>query len=485
MKKIKLLTIILAIILVTMVAFFGVYVPVQNRMEEKVKDYEYAMDLKGGRNIRLVVDTSNDIIIKDANGNEVTDADNLSDEELTEKGYTKEETPRNSEEVLIEDNYKKSKGIIEKRLNDLGVNNYVTKLDSASGDILVEVPENYYTDNVINNISKTGRFEIVDSQTQEVLMDNNDIKLANVMYGADQSSSTSTGTMVYLNIEFTKEGKSKLEEISTNYTETTESTDTNTTEDSNASDENTTTEEATEETAQKTITMKIDGEEIMSTSFEEPIRTGKLQLSIGHGSTDADTLNDYINQASNMAVVLDTGNMPIRYTVDTNEFVKSDITQNELQIAGFIVLGISAIGLIILIIRYRTMGILGAFSFVGLASILLLVIRYTNVVLSLEGIFGIAVILILNYIFVNKFLNKLKDKRKELAKKEVINANKETYKEFFIRIIPVIIMVIAFSFVQWTPISSFGMVMIWGISLIALYNVIVTNNLLKLKAKKD
>ena len=98
---------------------------------------------------------------------------------------------------------------------------------------------------------------------------------------------------------------------------------------------------------------------------------------------------------------------------------------------------------------------------------------------------GIAVILILNYIFVNKFLNKLKDKRKELAKKEVINANKETYKEFFIRIIPVIIMVIAFSFVQWTPISSFGMVMIWGISLIALYNVIVTNNLLKLKAKKD
>ena len=36
MKKIKLLTIILAIILVTMVAFFGVYVPVQNRMEEKV-----------------------------------------------------------------------------------------------------------------------------------------------------------------------------------------------------------------------------------------------------------------------------------------------------------------------------------------------------------------------------------------------------------------------------------------------------------------
>ena len=39
MKKIKLLTIILLIVLITMVAFFGVYVPVQNRMEDKVKDY--------------------------------------------------------------------------------------------------------------------------------------------------------------------------------------------------------------------------------------------------------------------------------------------------------------------------------------------------------------------------------------------------------------------------------------------------------------
>ena len=55
MKKIKLLTIILAIVLVTMVAFLGVYVPVQNRMENQVKDYDYAMDLEGGRNIRFFI----------------------------------------------------------------------------------------------------------------------------------------------------------------------------------------------------------------------------------------------------------------------------------------------------------------------------------------------------------------------------------------------------------------------------------------------
>ena len=473
MKKIKILTIILLIILITMVAFWGIYTQVQNRMENQVRDYSYAMDLAGSRVVRLIVSNGSETTVKDSEGNVVEDSENLTDDEITANGYTKEETPYNSDDVKTVDNYRKSKEIIEKRFNELGISNYITKLDEETGDIIVEITENENTDSIVSNLATTGKFEIVDSQTQEVLMDNSDIKLANVMYGADSSSATSSGTMVYLNIEFTKEGKSKLEEISTNYTATTE--DTNTTSEDTSSDD----------TTEKTITMKIDGEEIMTTSFDEPIRTGRLQLSIGYSTTDTDTLNGYINQASNMAVVLDTGNMPVRYEVDTNEFIESDITQNQLQIASYIMLGVVGLALIVLIIRYRTLGLLGAFSYVGLMSILLLIIRYANVVLSMEGIFGIAIVLILNYIFVNKFLNKLKDNRKDLSKEEVIKANKETYKEFFIRIIPVIIMVIAFSFVQWTPISSFGMVMIWGIALIAAYNVIFTNNLLKLKAKKD
>ena len=40
MKKIKIVTITLAIILITMIAFFGIYSPVQNRMENKVKNYK-------------------------------------------------------------------------------------------------------------------------------------------------------------------------------------------------------------------------------------------------------------------------------------------------------------------------------------------------------------------------------------------------------------------------------------------------------------
>lgn len=478
MKKIKILTIILGIVLITMVAFFGVYVQKQNRMEDKVKDYSYAMDLKGGRNIRLTVDDTVDTVIKDADGNEVTDADSLTDEELAEKGYTKEETKANSEEVLNEENYLKSKEIVEKRLNELGVDNYVVDIDETSGDILIEVPENDNTDNIVSNIGTTGKFEIIDADTEEVLMDNSDIKSAKVMYGA--ASATSSGTSVYLDIEFNKEGTGKLKDISTTYVQTNTTNETNTT-------NNTTTDEATssEETedTEKQITMKIDDEEIMTTSFDETIETGRLSLSVGTASTDAQTLQGYINQASSMAIVLDNGNMPIKYTVSENKYILSDITQNEINIILYVILAIAVLALLVLMFRYKTMGIINAFSYIGLVALFLLILRYTNVVISIESIFGIAVILILNYIFINKLLSKLK-KEEKVDKATISVAIKETYKEFFIKIIPIIIAVITFCFIRWEPISSFGMVMFWGILLISLYNISITNLLVRIKESK-
>lgn len=226
----------------------------------------------------------------------------------------------------------------------------------------------------------------------------------------------------------------------------------------------------------------IDDEEIMSTSFDEPLKTGKLQLSVGSSTTETKTLQGYISQASNMAVVLDTGKMPVKYEVDENKYILSDITNQELNIIEYTIAGIVLLSLIIWIVRYKLTGLLGSISYIGLSSILLLLIRYANVTLSIQGIFGIAIILILNYIFINKLLSKLK--KEKLDKEMIKQMIKETYKEFFIKILPIGIAVITFCFAGWTPISSFGMVMFWGIVLIAIYNFIITNNLLKIEANK-
>ncbi len=102
----------------------------------------------------------------------------------------------------------------------------------------------------------------------------------------------------------------------------------------------------------------------------------------------------------------------------------------------------------------------------------MLVIRYANVELSIEGLLGIVIAFVLDYILVSKLLAKTDSKL-------------EVYKEFFVKIIPIMILVISFCFIAWTPVSSFGMVMFWGIVLMAIYNSIVTNSLLKINAGKE
>lgn len=479
MKKVKTLTIVLIIVLLTAIAVLGIYIPKQNRMENIVKDYTYSMDLKGGRVIALKADASNKTIIKDKDGKEIADAESLSEEELNKKGYVKEEVPYNSSEVLNENNYKKSKEIIEKRLQNLGLQNYEIRLNEQNGEIMVKIPEDSATDEIVSNLGTTGKFEIVDSQTNEVLMDNGDIEKANVMYGSNPDSA---GTMVYLNIEFDKEGTKKLEEISGKYKN--EENTSNTTNEENTTDD-TNTENNTEnntEKIKKEITMKIDDETIMTTDFDEPLKTGKLQLSVGNNATDEKTLNGYIAQATSMSTVLDSGNMPIKYTIEENKYILSDITKDNINTVFYVIAGIVTIALIVLIVRYKTQGLLGAISYIGLASLLSIILRYTNVVISIEGIIGIILVLILNYIFVNKLLTKIN--RKELNK-ETVNQNiKQTYKEFFMLIIPICIATITFCFINYEPISSFGMVMFWGIVLIAIYNILITNLLIKCKIKE-
>lgn len=444
MKTIKILTIILLIILVSMIGFFGIYKQNKNQMSNVVKDYSYSMAINGARTIKL----------------------KLNDE--------------NSEEVKTEENYNESKKIIEKRLKALEVEEYNISLNTKTGEMTIEIPEDSKTDTVVSNLNTVGKFEIIDSETEEVLLDNSNIKSSDVLYNTSTS-----GTTVYLEIAFNKEGKSKLEEISKTYvpTEENNTTSENTTTENTNTTEITNENETTESTSstEKKITMKIDDEEIMSTSFDEPITTGKIQLSVGTATTDTKTLQNYISQAQNMATVLDSGNLPVKYSIEKNQYILSDISEQELVYIAIVVAVAVVIGIIVLIIKYKSKGLLAGFSYIGLVALYLLLIRYANVVISIESIFGIAIILILNYIFTFILLDNIEKISKDKSENVINKATLETYKKFFSRIIPICIMVIAFCFVKWIPMSSFGMISFWGLVMIAVYNSVITRYLLKIK----
>ena len=449
MKTIKIITIILLIVLISMIGFFGIYKQNKNQMSNIVKDYTYAMDINGARTLKLTLNSEN------------------------------------GDDVKTAENYETAKTIIEKRLKKLDVQEYKIGVNEETGEITVQIPENTQTDEIVSNLTTVGKFEIIDSETNEVLLDNSSIKSSKVLYNTTQS-----GTSVYLEISFDKNGKNKLEEISKTYVKSENNTTENTTsEDTNSTDEkennteetNTTSENST--STEKKITMKIDDDEIMSTSFDETITTGKIQLSVGQASTDSSTVQGYVKQAQNVATVLDTGKLPVKYDVEKNQYVLSNISKQDLIYVAIAMAVVAIIGIIVLIVKYKTNGLLAGISYIGLSALYLIAIRYTNVTISIDSIFAIGIILILNYIFTNMLLSNIRKMNDSKVENAVGKSVSETYKKFFMRIIPICVVVITFCFANWIPMNSFGMTAFWGIAIIAIYNAIITNGLLRIKNK--
>ena len=449
MKTIKIITIILLIVLISMIGFFGIYKQNKNQMSNIVKDYTYAMDINGARTLKLTLNSEN------------------------------------GDDVKTAENYETAKTIIEKRLKKLDVQEYKIGVNEETGEITVQIPENTQTDEIVSNLTTVGKFEIIDSETNEVLLDNSSIKSSKVLY-----NTTSSGTSVYLEIAFDKNGKNKLEEISKTYvksenntTENTTSEDTNSTEEkeNNTEETNTTSENST--STEKKITMKIDDDEIMSTSFDETITTGKIQLSVGQASTDSSTVQGYVKQAQNVATVLDSGKLPVKYDVEKNQYVLSNISKQDLIYVAIAMAVVAIVGIIVLIVKYKTNGLLAGISYIGLSALYLIAIRYTNVTISIDSIFAIGIILILNYIFTNMLLSNIRKMNDSKVENAVGKSVSETYKKFFMRIIPICVVVITFCFANWIPMNSFGMTAFWGIAIIAIYNAIITNGLLRIKNK--
>ena len=106
--------------------------------------------------------------------------------------------------------------LLEKRLKDLKAEQYTIKLDEKNGNIQVETSENEDTDEILAVLAQKGVFELQDSETKEVLLNNSNIKSTAVVYGQTES-----GVAVYLQIKFDKDGTKKLEEISKKYVKTT------------------------------------------------------------------------------------------------------------------------------------------------------------------------------------------------------------------------------------------------------------------------
>ena len=467
MRKVKILTIVLAIVLVTLVAFGGVYIQTQNRMENKVKDYSLGRELEGSRvaEIKVVEDSEN------------------------------------SEEQ----NYEIVKKTIENRLNKLNIEDYTISLNNQDGTIRVEFPEDENTDSYVYYLTVQANVQI-DEKAEESETDTNTENVAATELISDEmiksakysyTQNANGQYQVYLDLALTDEGQAKIQELSGTYaflkseideiesaeeansedSETTENTEsTNNTETAEGTNtENTSTEnQETQEQNKKIATLTIAGTEYSISKIDK----NKITVLIGVESTNTTTVNNNISVAAELEMLINSGKYPVEYELTANRYVYSSISTEQLLYFGIAVLAITVVILLIFIIKYRKRGLLISISYVGFVSLFLLILRYANVKITIEGIGGIIVVMIINLAFIKTILTRMQ-KMKMLD--EAINY---TYKNVFSKLIPVIILVIVFCLSGWANLSSFGMAMFWGLMLMAIYNILVTKTLLKLEEEK-
>ena len=113
----------------------------------------------------------------------------------------------------------------------------------------------------------------------------------------------------------------------------------------------------------------------------------------------------------------------------------------------------------------------------------MLIVRYTNLIITMEGIFGLLISAVLNYILIVYILETVKktEKDREIYKKQF---NKSMTSIISI-LIPTLIIGIVLCFSTWLPAYSFGTIIFWGVIIIAIYNAIVTRGLFLLNIKED
>ena len=485
LKRIKTIAVVLIIILVSAITFTGLYIEKNGVWNNVLPEFNYGMELKGFRELRFSLDKSEgeekevyidsngkimgevveeeedtSIDLVDDEGNPISTEETTEVTETTEEpqveennptsGYTKETRtirPNDEDEMNI-DNYEKTKKIIQKRLESMDVYEYNIRLDNVTGDIIVEVPDNNDDITIQQSLITTvGNFNVIDAQNGLILLDDSNIKEAGVSYQGDGQ--------VYLAVKFDKEGTEKLLNISKEYIAAEDTTNEAT---------NETTEESASEATDKLVTIKIDDTELMTTTFGEDIGNGELYIALGDVAENQDDLVKTYNQVYALAQTIDGEQLPLVYSLTSDNYIDSSISSDIINIVKILFAVVCALVSIYLIIKFKSKGLKAAIISIGYIALVILVIKYTRVIVTLNSIVAFALITIINYAFYIKLLKNMENIPNLKA------AFGNTMKELYLAIIPVLIIAVVFTFISGTVINSVGMMLFWGLFIQALYS---------------
>ena len=451
MKALKIITIELLILAITIASFVGIYKKDEYMVRNIIPDYKLGMNFGEKRILDLKVDDSiKETLIYDKDGNLVENQEE-GIEYTEENGYKTVEVKTNEASILNEENYQKTKNILLKRLNNLEAGEYNLELNKKTGEIKITIPENDDSDMISYYLEQSGKFTLTDAETDELLLDETHLKDAGLLYGSHLDDDGKTESHVYLQLKFDKEGIKKINELSEIYIAKTVETDG---EDGN-------TEETSEE---KKLTINLNGTNLGSTVITNILYNNTITLTLG-SSTDSEEFTKLSENAANIATILKSGSLPITYNMEETETASSEESGIRFQYYQLAFMVATIILCAVLTIKYKTRGMLASLLQIGFLATLLIVLRYTNVIITETGICGIVIALILNFLFIIHIL----------SKKDSFNS---VLIKHFLHLIPVYIISILFAFSNTSILGSLGMILTWGAMLIYIYNLLFTKSLI-------
>ena len=436
--------ILLIITLFIIAAFVGIYGKNLNTFSNLIPDYNYTIDIAGVREFKLMVDDSEEEkkVYIDVEGNiageaKLDDEGNASEVE----GYTLKnvKVKANKEEVLNSNSYEKTKNIIENRLNFLGVQDYKIRLDRQTGDMTVEMKQDENTDENYSLVATKGNFEVKDYQNGIILMDNSYIKSVTPITNSNVTGAYS----IYLQVTFNEEGENKLKEISNKY---------------NVS-------ESDDGENIKYISMELDGTTLYTTYFNEEWTTNYIYIPISENVVGEENIRETHESASKISNLINSGKLPVNYVMKSDNFIKSDITNEKIDLIKYSVLGILIMFIIILLIIFKTKGLILGFVNIGFVAILSIVLRILSVEISISGIIALLSIIVINLIFIIKIL---------INSKKGENSFRNIFKKYNLSICPVILISLVYTLANNINLISIGMILFWGIIVFEIYNILVT-----------
>ncbi|MBR3133151.1 MAG: hypothetical protein IKG42_03660 [Clostridia bacterium] len=489
-KAIKNLTILAVIILILILAFISFIGIPKNKLKDWEKpDYSFSKEIegKGVSSITFYVDDStkeieevvksedkeeteenksdesvedtvsvNETVSTDENSTEVADTTNeekSSEDEEPETTTVKKTVPVNGDGVLNKDNYKKTKSIIQERLKEYGITDYSIRLNEDNGNLNLEIPYDHDDiDNVVKLVTSYGSVEIIDTDTNEVLLDNSDIKNAKAYYQPSQS--VDDGFDFYLQFEFNNDGLKKYRDITKQYVETIDSEG---------------------ESKIKSITIKIDDEDKYVTYFAADGNYTYLGFPLYQGVTDEETLTKNNEDTVMTQYIINSGKLPIVYTINSDSvyYMETSNVFNIVKVSVIILIVAVAIVAIFMILKNKKLGIFSLLLEIGYIAILLIIIRNSNdIILTITGLISILGATLINYYFLACMM------------KHTENRFLVTLKDMVLRIIPLLLFTIVFIYSNVLYLESIGKVLVWGMLISLVYNATLSNLLFYLCDKE-